>query len=288
VNWSIWHAPHPFIFNKSSVILPGLLAFLVIFLLAPFGFAEMSLQDRLLQGVISALIASGSVLGVVLGLQYFAAEWTKPAHWTVGKEVLLFIAVVFVIAVLHFGLILPYTSGTSPVRLFQQVVVRTIAISVFPILGLVLYEQYHHRTKQVKRVLELNKAIRAFHNQKVKEAQMNTNTVWFAHENGKPACQLKADAIQYIRSEGNYFEVYHLNEDSQLKKQLVRNTLRAAEDLLDGAQFWRVHRSYLVNLRQVETVSGNARDLELEMKNTGLRIPVSRSKANLLTQKLNA
>lgn len=286
-----WKIPHPFIFNTASIVVPGLLTFVVIFILTPFNFSNFPLYSRLIYALISALIVSSSVWWVVLGMRYIFPVWTKDESWTIGKEIMLFVLVVTVIVVSHFGLFLFQDSKETPILLFQQVVLRTVAISIFPIIGLVFFEQYNHRTKQLKRALVLNKAIREFHFQKENEpnaTKSEQDMVWFFGENGKPVCQLDTKMIQFIKAEGNYIEVYYLNELSTSKKQLIRNKLSEAEKSLSQPYFWRVHRSFIANLNQVETVSGNARDLELAMKESAESVPVSRAMASKLLKEISS
>ncbi len=287
----VWKLPHPFIFNTESIVVPGVLTFVVIFLLAPFNFSNFPVYSRLIHALISASIVSSSIWWVVLGMRYIFPVWTKQEAWTVGKEIVLFVLVVTVIAVSHFGLFLFQDSKETPTLLFQQAVLRTVAISIFPIIGLVLFEQYNHRTKQLKRALVLNKAIRAFHFQKENETNATKpeqDLVWFLGANGKPVCQLDTKKIQFIKAEGNYIEVYYLNELSISKKQLIRNKLSEVEKSVSRPHFCRVHRSYIANLNQVETVSGNARDLGLAMKESAERIPVSRAMASKLLKEISS
>ena len=289
MNQRFWKLPHPFIFNTASIVVPGLLAFVVIFLLSPFNFASLPLFNRLILALMSASIAAVCIWMTVLGMKRLFPIWSKAENWTIGKEILLFVVVVVVIATLHFGLFLFHYSKEASLVLFQQVVLRTVAISIFPIICLVFFEQYNHRTKQLKRALELNKAIRGLHVRKEKETnalESEQDMVWLLGENGKPVCQLDPEKIQFVKSDGNYIEVHYLNENFAGKKQLIRNKLSEVERTLIHNYFWRVHRSFIANLDQVERVAGNARDLELIMKSSGERIPVSRKQASSLLQEI--
>jgi DNA-binding LytR/AlgR family response regulator len=53
--------------------------------------------------------------------------------------------------------------------------------------------------------------------------------------------------ILYIESSGNYIIIY-----TNAKKTIVRLSLEWAELELPGNQFMRIHRSYIVNLREVQ------------------------------------
>jgi hypothetical protein len=284
-----WKLPHPFIFNTASVVVPGLATVVVIFFLSPFNFDSLSLRDRLIQAFLSASIVSACIWLSVVGIKRLFPIWSKPEGWTIGKEILLFVGVVALIALVHFGLYVYQYSDEPPFLLFREVVLRTVVISIFPIIVLVFFEQYNHRTKQLKRALTLNKAIRELYGRKddaTNRSESEQDKVWFLGENGKPVCQLDPATIQFVKAEGNYIEVYYLSEHLAGKKQLIRNTLSEAGKSLSHPNFWHVHRSYIANLHHVETVSGNARDLELVMKESGERVPVSRAKASRLLQEI--
>jgi len=281
-----WTRPHPFIFTPTSIVVPGLLTILVIFLLSPFNFDSLSLQNRLITALISAFIVSFSIGLVVYGMMRFFPKWTKAENWTVGKEILLFISVVFCIATLHFVMYALKGTNIGLTVLFQKVFLRTVLMSTFPIIGLVLIEQYIHRTQQLKRALEMNKALRSVQDPKEKLQEDTPQMIWFLGENGKAVCQLNPEKIQFIKADGNYIEIHVLHESLESKKQVIRNKLSEVEKTLPGEYFWRVHRSYLANLQQIETVTGNARDLVLVMKKSQERVPVSRAKAKRLLEEI--
>lgn len=285
-----WNRPHPFIFNFASFAVPGVLTFVVIFTLAPFHFSELPFNNRLIQALMSAVIACASILIIVFGIKNIFPFWSKEERWNIGKEIILFISVVMLIAIVHFGLLLFQANKGASLILFQQVVLRTIAISCFPILGLVLFEQHSHRTKQLKKALDLNRKIRAYQLEKLEalnDSHLEHELVWFLGENGKPICQLNPNSIQFVKSEGNYYELHYVNENLEFKKQLIRNKLSEAEKILPHSLFRRTHRSFLVNIQHVENVTGNARDILLIMKLTGKIIPVSRSKAKVILSELS-
>lgn len=84
--------------------------------------------------------------------------------------------------------------------------------------------------------------------------------------------------ILYCKADDNYTEIY-LNTN---KKKLVSKTLRYIEDSLEGANFVRVHKSYLVNVDEiVQYVKGKGGSVILS---NGKEIMVSASKkAHLLS-----
>jgi two-component system LytT family response regulator len=78
--------------------------------------------------------------------------------------------------------------------------------------------------------------------------------------------------ILYCKADDNYTEIY-LNSS---KRKLVSKTLKYFEDVLNGANFARVHKSYLINVNEIVKYNkGKGGSIELS---NGKEIMVSASK----------
>ena len=95
--------------------------------------------------------------------------------------------------------------------------------------------------------------------------------------------QLKSDDFQldvrdllYARSEGNYtaFFIREGETHTRLLKRIPISTLE--QQLKEVTNVIRVHRSYLVNLKQIRKVSGNAQGYKLKLQTVQETITVSR------------
>lgn len=286
---SLWRLPHPFIFKPTSYLLPAGVTVVLIFLLAPFNILANSTGNRFLFSIASGGIVALSIISVVNAFRRGMPKWSRHESWTVGKEIVLFITVLFVIVFFHFLLLLFIEKGPSVSELFSKVVLRTLGISILPVFALILFEQYNHRTQQLKRALQLTQAIRQrYAKDSTPKSSQSSDVIWLHNENGKPVCQVASSEVQYVKSDGNYIEVFTIDLQHNQRKYLVRNKLNHAESLFDKDEFIRVHRSYLANLNQVEKVRGNARNLELVFRTTEDIIPVSRSKATILMASIEA
>lgn len=71
-------------------------------------------------------------------------------------------------------------------------------------------------------------------------------------KSGYELVKILVEDILYIKSEGDYTEIF-LPE----KKHLSSESLRFWEENLDQGQFFRVHKSYLINAAKIEKISGN-------------------------------
>jgi hypothetical protein len=80
----------------------------------------------------------------------------------------------------------------------------------------------------------------------------------------------------FARADGNYLEIF-VRQDGENQKLLKRMTLKEFETQLKSPEhIIRTHRSYLVNLHQVDSISGNAQGYQLNLKHCPQSIPVSR------------
>jgi two-component system LytT family response regulator len=93
---------------------------------------------------------------------------------------------------------------------------------------------------------------------------------------------ITADDIIYCKSDGNYTELFLKGG----KKEVLSKKIKEVEALIHNSNFFRAHKSYLVNLSYVsEFVKTDGQYLILE---DGSSIPVSRSKKQELLHLLSS
>ncbi|GAB3328835.1 hypothetical protein GCM10027429_04140 [Marivirga atlantica] len=267
--------PHPFIFNKSSVLLPAVVTFFLFLFIGPFGVADMDWSYRLLLAALFGLNGALAVIITVGGLKMIVSKSALEDQWTVGKEMLLIILVVFVICLINFGFFsFAGLADQRPADLFIQVTLKTTAISVFPVVILVLFEQFMHKRKSLQEALEITERL----HQKTTIENSGADKLNFYAENEKFEISLLPEKILTLKSEGNYVEIFYLNDQVEVKKKLIRNRLKALSEILPAEQFFNSHKSYVLNKAHIESVEGNARNLNVTMSHLDFAIPVSRSK----------
>src|SRR6185369_4800013 len=91
-----------------------------------------------------------------------------------------------------------------------------------------------------------------------------TETININDENGKVVLSLTSKAILYFKSEDNYTLLYY-KVDNQLKKELIRTTLKKLEQELDQSNFIRIHRSYMINSQNLISASKAVRGYQVNM-----------------------
>ncbi len=99
----------------------------------------------------------------------------------------------------------------------------------------------------------------------------------FYSENRSEKFSLQSSDILFIKSADNYAEI-HYTEGDQLKKRLIRNTLKNLELQLEAfPNFIRCHRISIVNLHKIEKLVANCNTHALIIKGLEEKLPVSRS-----------
>ncbi len=98
-------------------------------------------------------------------------------------------------------------------------------------------------------------------------------------DNEKDSLTVPATSLLFVESSDNYCTVVYLKNELPVK-MLLRSSLTRLEgqvrQVVGEGQFIRCHRSYLVNLNQVERVTGNAQGYKLYLGGGQFQVPVSR------------
>lgn len=90
--------------------------------------------------------------------------------------------------------------------------------------------------------------------------------------NGSKITIIPIDKINFIKAEDDFVEIH-----SEGKKHLKQMTMKYLVSALPGSQFCRIHRSYIVNIHQINLLEAYAKDAYIALLNNGEKIPVSKS-----------
>jgi len=257
-----------FVKKIKSAALGGVVVFLALFLLRPFGanafngqlgsFALLCFQYGLVT-FFTALLHSG--------IGSFFEKKIKETDWVVWKNILSTLVLIVMIGVAnwlftHFAFGQPFSF-----KAFWYWLYVTFVIGLIPTLvGYFLYLK-NLLKKYTSGANVLNQGIQ---DQKIED---QSASIILKGENKNEELNLKSIDLKYIESANNYVEVNFSNE-----KKLLRSTLKKMETQLnEHSEFYRCHKKFIVNLNQVEKISGNAQGYKLHLKESDILIPVSRS-----------
>ncbi len=96
---------------------------------------------------------------------------------------------------------------------------------------------------------------------------------------------IPVDELLYIKSSENYSEFYFITPQG-ISHKLMRMTLKSVEAQIPYDYMIRSHKSYVVNMSQVKSITGNANNAKLHFKNQDLSLPVSRSRRDIVIKVL--
>ncbi len=276
--------PYPFEQRLASTLhsafWAGLFVTLFLFFFKPFGTQVPSgaeLKFLVVCGYFG-LVTVGITL-IVNGFCLILPGIFKEEKWTVWKEILFNL---FFIGCVGLGnLLLANFLWEVPLnaRTFWTWQGFTFAVGIFPTIVGAFFTQMKLSKKYAAEAAlllppSLPAAALAEAGNSINEAD---KTVTFIGENQNETLTLDASQIAYIVAQDNYVQVYFF-ENEVLKNRMLRATLRRKEDLLaTWPQFFRCHRTYLVNFDKVEKVSGNAQGYRLHLRGVEETIPVSRN-----------
>lgn len=249
--------------------------FVAIFLLVfqPFGSAQWDdpAKPYILAGY--GLVTFACLAGVGMILPGVFRDFFEEKNWTVGREIawLLFVIVFIALGNMLYS---QWTMGNG----FGYVLlwlVFTASVGIIPATVITLLSY----TRLLRRYATANLRVEK-HEPEITPVK-SANEITFIAENEKDSLTLALDDLLFIESADNYSEIVFLQND-KIKKMLLRGSLSRFEEQAHHPDVLRCHRSFIVNLRQVESISGNAQGYKLQLKNHVTPVPVARRYGDLV------
>lgn len=240
--------------------------FLAIF--QPFGLSEWQSSRK---GW--ALIGYGMVTCVAMLLHYFGIKrgllkgsYTE-SEYTVGREIGSLLSLLLLISVgnhTYSWVILDRQHAFHNDFLDSMLV--TFLVGAFPVVVGVL-SNYIYQLKRYSHPPQV--ATRT-------PADAPTETLLLVAENGKDQLRLSLEQFLYAEAADNYVMVFYWEKDATQRTLLRTSLSRLEEQHASQPDLVRCHRSFWVNLAQVERVSGNAQGYKLHLRRGAAEVPVAR------------
>jgi len=277
--------PYPredsFLFQFFLSLGVGVFVALFLILFQPFRISDIQLPNK-----IWIEAGFGLVSFMIMLVRYWLIPLLFPNYfdsrnWTLGKEILDLLLLVLIIAIGNYYYLVISTPA-SPFRPgFWTMILQTFLLGIFPVSGLVFGNYIY----QLRKYTSLAGAIPFHTSIPVLEEK---KPLVFLSENGQDRLEVMHSNLLYIEVKGNYVELVYSDAGCFFKKSL-RNTLsRIQEQILESfreTHFIRqCHRSFLVNLMQVEAVSGNAQGYRFKIRYHTLEVPVGRKFKSVVSE----
>ncbi|NIT56621.1 MAG: hypothetical protein GWN00_10430 [Aliifodinibius sp.] len=142
-------------------------------------------------------------------------------------------------------------------------------MSIIPVVIIVLLTYMSLLKNRLQRAEKITQNLTA-------QASHKTNSkIKLVSENNTDTLILSPEDLLVIQSSDNYSTIIW-EEGLEIKKTLLRSTLKRLAAQIKFAHIVRCHRSYIVNLMRVYSVSGNANGYKLYLKGYPEAVPVAR------------
>lgn len=270
---NIFKQPYPLYleFSKTFPVIAGISLFVPFFLFTflPFGLTVGDLANRKLY-----LLGFGAIVFIILSINVYMLARLFPSifdedRWTVGKEMLWILWNVFtcVTASAIFEFIQPGCPFT-----FAQLIkgyLKGFMMAIIPVSIVVLIAYLALLKSRLRRAEAINRKLSATASEK------HPAMLELVSESGTDHVRVNPTDLLFIQSTDNYATIVW-QEQSQKRSALIRSSLKRLEDQIPLPHIIRCHRSYIVNLADVRSVSGNANGYKLYLKRHSEAIPVAR------------
>ena len=195
-------------------------------------------------------------------------------NWTIKKEILLIASYLLFVGIVQFIIrdVIYDNPNNWSLRYFYEEIRNTFLVGILFtfILVPINYQRLNTRNRRNAHVFNTSKTITIISNK----------TPSYINE-----LDVDSQNILYVKAEGNYIELFLSNGSKTLK----RLTMKSLEDILDSYPgYIKTHRSYIVNINQIDSVTGNAQGYKLQLKNCSNIIPVSRNMISMFNEKMNS
>lgn len=256
----------------------GLFVFLFLFLFTPFSLAQAP-GSLLVLALGYGLACFGVMVLLNVAVPALVPGFFRREVWTVGRQ----LAWVMVNLAVIGGANVLYSAWMGVMRLSPGGLLwfegYTFLTGLLPVGMLVLWNEARSSRRFREGSAQINGAAAA---KQAKNAMATAGPavsapITIPSENGKEDLLLPMADLLYIRSSGNYLEVFH-GAEGQVVRKVLRGSLKRVEEALAGVpRVKRCHKSHIVNLARVSRVSGNAQGYQLHFTGTGDTVPVSRT-----------
>ncbi|MEZ4905648.1 MAG: LytTR family DNA-binding domain-containing protein [Spirosomataceae bacterium] len=250
----------------------GLFVSIFLLIFQPFGSGGWQDPHKTLKLVGYGIISFVAVFSVNAFITVSFKKWYSENNWTVGREIIRNIIIIFTIALGN----LLYHQWLFKTHFTVRGVVFWIGITalvgLIPVVVLTLLSYVFLLKKHATHQFRLGKNSRQGSFEK---------TITLIADNEKDTISILKDSLLFIESADNYLEVVYWIEN-KVQKELLRSSLSRIENQINHSAILRCHRSYIVNLEQVKSVSGNAQGYKLHLHHWDSALPVARRYTNIV------
>ncbi len=243
-----------------------LLIYIIIFLnvFVPFDIDKWAPESF---GSIFLSLSGFAVVGAagIAFSQFVLRKWFYREHFLVKQFMVWVVFELMFLTVLLTFLYNNVYDIPSFIHEFQFNLKHTFLIAVIPYsIVLLILSLFQSKSELVELKKERKKVV------------LTNELIKFPDDKGNLKFTMPLRDLLYLESTDNYLYIYYLSHD-KLKKELLRNSLKNLEMDFKGTSIIRCHRSYMVNLENLNLVKKTGQKMEIKLNYLSYLIPVSKT-----------
>jgi hypothetical protein len=271
INSKLKQALHSSVLSTRGLIAPlltGLMVFVIAYFMQPFGIAEYSNSDKLLQiGILGGLAFIGIAICQFV-LPMMLKSFYDEHQWTVSRQIVQSILMLVISSLLVFYY-LNY-SGLGKIE-FPLDFAKFVAVLFIPI---VLFTFIQESVLSNSFASKSNKIMESVQNASVIAGENPLKMLVFNGNSNQ--FSLIPNQLIYAKVGDNESEFIFQNFFGVEKNILQIQKEEVIKELTSHPQFTKINEDYYINVNGIKKVSGNARGYELEIAKTEKELKVSR------------
>ena len=101
------------------------------------------------------------------------------------------------------------------------------------------------------------------------------NTITITGENKNEILKLNRKDLLYVKAVENYIDIFFINSNNTIEFRTFRQTLSKTNQQIPFLE--KCHRSYLLNIENIDTIKGNSQNAKISFRNIEQTIPLSKT-----------
>ena len=268
--------PYPFLEQSKDkwtlAVCSGVFVALFLIVFQPFDAIKITQYKLVYLAGFGLCVCIGLIINYLILPRLFTKLFNAE-QWQIQNEIVYILWTLILITCLNYLYNTYIGADIAKYKSLWEFFGITVAIGIFPVVILTFFIERklnERNSSDAKRLSESlkDKNIDGSVSKRIQIISDNLKT---------QPLDLGLNDFLFATSDNNYTTIFYF-ENNELKRQLLRLSLKNLEDQLSGYDsFIRCHRSYIVNKDKIISVIGNARSLVLQIKDHEGTIPVSRS-----------
>lgn len=209
-------------------------------------------------------------------IRYFS----NPDEWTIVKEIISIAIILSAmgIALYFYGFLFEIPAQRWNLPTFLDSIEHAFLVGIIPFMFFTSVNYRHLFTADS--IINFNPVNNSL------TTEQSEELVRIGSQLKKEELNIYPSQFIYAESDGNYV-VFYIHSDNQVRKKMIRNSISSIEQQLSEIPFlMRIHRAFIVNVKQVVSQKGNTLGYRLKLNGIEPTIPVSRQNTREFDQLL--